>query len=85
MVPIVPQLDKSLKFMAFQGVILYRVQSFLSPQMDLKFRHLSSCDTIDLEYFQTQHLSVKMHQDIEKFYSFRVVVRNSFQFLKLFT
>ena len=32
--------------MAFQGVILCRVQSFLSPRMDLNFRHLSSCDTI---------------------------------------
>ena len=42
-----PQLDKCLKFMAFQGVILNRVQSFLShPQIELNFRHLSSCDTI---------------------------------------
>ena len=32
--------------MAFQGVILYRVQSFLSPQIYLKFRHLSNGDTI---------------------------------------
>ena len=43
---IVPQLDKCLKFMAFRGVILCRVQSFLSPRIDLNFRHLSSCDTI---------------------------------------
>ena len=43
---IVPQLDKYLKFMAFRGVILRRVQSFLSPRIDLNFRHLSSCVTI---------------------------------------
>ena len=36
---IVPQLDKCLKFLAFQGIILYRVQSFLSPRIDLNFRH----------------------------------------------
>ena len=41
-IPIVPQLDKCLKFMAFQGDILYREQSFLSPRIDL---NLSSCDT----------------------------------------
>ena len=36
--------------MAFRGgggVILCRVQSFLSLRIDLNFRHLSSCDTID--------------------------------------
>ena len=40
---------------------------------------------LGLEYFQTKHLSVKRHKDIEKFYpySFRGVFRNSFQFLKL--
>ena len=41
----VPQLDKCLKFMALPKVILYRVQSFLSPRTDLNFRHLFSCDT----------------------------------------
>ena len=30
-----PQLDKCLKFMAFRGVILYRVKSFLSSRIDL--------------------------------------------------
>ena len=42
---IVSQLDKCLKFMAFQGVILHRVQSFLSPRTGLNFRHLSTCGT----------------------------------------
>ena len=42
-----PQLDKCLKLNAFQGVILYRIQSLSSPRIDLNFRHLSSCDTID--------------------------------------
>ena len=37
--------------MAFREVILCRVQSFLSSQMDLKFRHLSSCDTIKALFF----------------------------------
>ena len=32
--------------MAFQGAILYRVQSFLTPRIDSNFRHLSSCETI---------------------------------------
>ena len=36
---VVPQLGKCLRFMAFQGVILYRIQSFLSPRTDLNFRH----------------------------------------------
>ena len=45
--PIVSQLDKCLKFTAFREVILYSLQSFLSPQIDLNFRHLSSCDTIN--------------------------------------
>ena len=40
------QLNKCLKFMAFRGVILYRIQSFVSLRMGLDFRHLSSCDTI---------------------------------------
>ena len=31
--------------MAFREVILSRVQSFLSPRIDLNFRHLSSFDT----------------------------------------
>ena len=51
--PIVSQLSKCLKFMAFRGVILYWVQSFLSPWMDLNFRHLSSCDTIVNSYTRT--------------------------------
>ena len=34
------------KIYGISGVILYRVQSFLSPRTDLNFRHLSSCDTI---------------------------------------
>ena len=33
----VPQLDKCLKFMAFRGLILNRVQSFSSPRTDLTF------------------------------------------------
>ena len=33
--------------MAFRRVILYRLQSILSPLIDLNFRHLSSCDTVD--------------------------------------
>ena len=49
---IVPQLDKCLKFTAFRGVILYRVQSFLSlhphPRTDVYFGHLPSCDTIEM-------------------------------------
>ena len=44
---ITTQLDKCLKFMAFQGVIFYREQSFLSPRIDLKFRPLFSCDTLN--------------------------------------
>ena len=34
--------------MAFREVILYRVQSFLSPppRIDINFRHSSSCDTV---------------------------------------
>ena len=43
---IVSQLSKCLKFVTFRGVILYRIQSFLSPRIDLNFRHLLSCDTI---------------------------------------
>ena len=43
---IVSQLSKCLKFVTFRGVILYRIQSFLSPRTDLNFRHLLSCDTI---------------------------------------
>ena len=45
---IVSQLNKCLKFVTFRGVILYRIQSFLSPppRIDLNFRHLLSCDTI---------------------------------------
>ena len=37
-----------LKFMAFRGLILNRVQSFSFPRTDLIFRHLilSGCDTI---------------------------------------
>ena len=46
--PIVSELGTCLNFMAFWGVILYRVQSFLSPQTNLNFRHLSSCDAIVL-------------------------------------
>ena len=42
---IVPGLGKCLKFMSCRGVILYRVQSFLSPRVDLNFRYLLSCDT----------------------------------------
>ena len=44
--PSVSQLNKCQKFMAFWGIILYRIQSFLSPRADLNFRHLFSCDTI---------------------------------------
>ena len=51
---IVPQLNKCLKFIAFWGVTLYRIQSFLSPRKDMNFRHLSSCDTIPL--LQRQYL-----------------------------
>ena len=40
------QLDKCLKFKAFQGIILYRVQSLLSSRKDSDYRHLSSCGTI---------------------------------------
>ena len=36
------QLDKCLKFTAFQGVLSYGVKSFLCPQ------NLSSCDTIEV-------------------------------------
>ena len=43
---IVSQLSKCLKFVTFWGVILYRIQSILSPRIDLNFRHLLSCDTI---------------------------------------
>ena len=34
------------KFMAFLGVILYRIQSLLSLQTDFNFRHLFSCNTM---------------------------------------
>ena len=52
------QLSKCLKFVTFRGVILYRMQSFLSLRIDLNFRHLLSCDIIgstweqDAETFQ---------------------------------
>ena len=36
------------KLCVISGVILYRIQSFLSPQIDLNFRHLFSCDTIGI-------------------------------------
>ena len=49
-VTVVSQLSKCLKFMAFRGVILYGIQSFLSPRIYLNFRHLFSCDTIALNY-----------------------------------
>ena len=42
------QLDKCLKFKAFQGVILCRVRSLLSSRNDLNFRHLSSSGTISV-------------------------------------
>ena len=42
----VSQLGKCLTFTAFRGVILYSVQSFLSPRTDSNFRHLFSCDTV---------------------------------------
>ena len=45
--PIVSQLSKCLNFVTFRAVILYRMQSFLSPRIDLNFRHLLSCDTIE--------------------------------------
>ena len=44
---IVSQLRKCLKFVTFRGVILYRIQSFFSPRIDLN-RHLLSCDTIEI-------------------------------------
>ena len=40
--------------MAFRGVILSRVQSFLSPRTDSNFRHLSSCDTLETENFASE-------------------------------
>ena len=43
---IVSQLSKCLKFVTFRGVTLYRIQLFLSPQIDSNFSHLLSCDTI---------------------------------------
>ena len=43
---IVPQLDTCPKLMAFWGVILNRVQSFFSSQIDLNFRHISNYGTI---------------------------------------
>ena len=45
--PIVPQLNKCLKFVAFREAVLYSVQSFLSPRKDLNFIHLSSCATLE--------------------------------------
>ena len=42
----VTQLNKCLKFVAFRGVILDTIQSFLSPRIDLNSRHLFSCDSI---------------------------------------
>ena len=39
-------LDKCLNFMAFRGLILCRLQSSLSPRIDMNFRHLYSCDTM---------------------------------------
>ena len=44
--PITSQLNKCQNFMAFWGVILYRIQSFLFPRTDLNFGHLLSCDTV---------------------------------------
>ena len=47
------------------GVILYRVQSFLFPQIDLNFGHLFSCDNIggacDLVQRAAQHNFVSRH------------------------
>ena len=40
-------------------------------------------DILGIEYFQIQGLSVKLYQDIEKFYLFRIDSRNSFQFSNL--
>ena len=44
---IVPQLDKCLKFMTFRGIVLHRAQSFLSLRIEVNFKYLFSCDTID--------------------------------------
>ena len=35
------------KIYGISGAILHRVQSFLSPWMDLNFKHLSSRDTVE--------------------------------------
>ena len=45
---IMSQLDNCLKSMVLWGVILYSVQSLLSPPNRLDSRHLSSCDTVAL-------------------------------------
>ena len=54
---IVPQLDKCLKYMAFQrrgggGEGGYFVLSTVIcvPRIDLKFSHLASCDTIQISH-----------------------------------
>ena len=51
-----------------RGVILYRLQSFLSLQIDLNFGHLSSCGTSDcinmsnrlhfLDSFENRYLNI---------------------------
>ena len=43
---IVSQLDKCLKFTSFLGLLLYSVESLLSPRIDLNFRHLSTFHNI---------------------------------------
>ena len=39
--------DALIILLGISGIILYGIQSFLSSRIDLKFRHLFSCDTID--------------------------------------
>ena len=50
--------------MALRGVILYRVQSFLSPRMNLNFRHLSSCDTIEAPTHDTRKVLLTTHDPV---------------------
>ena len=61
---IMPQLDKCLKFMAVRGVgglFCVEYSHFLSLRIDLNFRHLSSCDTIDFNDAAAPRI---VHEDV---------------------
>ena len=60
--------------MTFRGVILYRIQSFLSPRIDLNFRHLLSCDTT-VDHISVDYISVYIRFDLER-YLLTIVIKD---------